>query len=155
MTASFTASPCSARFGLLRRWVGPLSALAALFAFDAPLAAAPEPADILIVGGTVITMDAARRVIDDGAVAIVGDRIAAVGSTAELTARFRPRNMIDAHRKIVMPGLIDGHGHAGHELLKTLGADSDDWTKSRSACTRTDRRRNSGAPTRCSRGSSG
>ena len=127
MTAGFTASACTATLGLLRRWVGPLSALAALFAFDALLAAAPEPTDILIVGGTVITMDAARRVIDDGAVAIVGDRIAAVGTTAELTARFRPRKLIDAHRKIVTPGLIDGHGHAGHELLKTLGTDSDDW----------------------------
>jgi 5-methylthioadenosine/S-adenosylhomocysteine deaminase len=36
------------------------------------------------------------------------------------------RELIYAHRKIVMPGPIDGHGHAGHELLKTLGADSDD-----------------------------
>ena len=26
-----------------------------------------------------------------------------------------------------MPGLIDGHGHAGHELLKTLAADDDNW----------------------------
>ena len=60
MTAGFTASACTATLGLLRRWVGPLSALAALFAFDALLAAAPEPTDILIVGGTVITMDAAR-----------------------------------------------------------------------------------------------
>jgi 5-methylthioadenosine/S-adenosylhomocysteine deaminase len=127
MAAGFTTSACSARLGLLRRWVGPLSALTALLVFNAPLAATPEPADILIVGGTVITMDAARRVIDDGTVAIVGNRIAAVGTTAELSARFQPRELIDAHRKIVMPGLIDGHGHAGHELLKTLGADSDDW----------------------------
>ncbi|MFT3975570.1 MAG: amidohydrolase family protein [Sphingomonas bacterium] len=90
-------------------------------------AAAPEPADILITDGTIVTMDPARRVIDDGAVAIVGNRIAAVGTTAELRARFNPREVIDARRKIVMPGLIDGHGHAGHELLKTLGADRDDW----------------------------
>src|SRR5262249_48895279 len=78
MTAGFTASACSAGLGALPGWVGRLSVLAALLVFDAPLAAAPEPADVLIVGGTVITMDAARRVIDDGAVAIVGDRIAAV-----------------------------------------------------------------------------
>lgn len=90
-------------------------------------AADTEPADILITDGTIVTMDPARRVIDDGAVAIVGNRIAAVGTTAELKARFRPRETIDARRKIVMPGLIDGHGHAGHELLKTLGADGDDW----------------------------
>ncbi len=86
-----------------------------------------EPVDILITGGTVITMDSARRVLDGGAVAISGDRIVAVGSTDEVTARFAPRETIDARRKIVMPGLIDGHGHAGHGLVKSLGMDTDDW----------------------------
>ncbi len=85
------------------------------------------PVDILITGGTVITMDPARRVIEDGAVAIAGDRIVAVGETKQLAATYVARERIDARRKIVMPGLIDGHGHAGHGLLKTLGADSDDW----------------------------
>ncbi|MCC6769759.1 MAG: amidohydrolase family protein [Gemmatimonadaceae bacterium] len=86
-----------------------------------------EPVDILITGGTVITMDSTRRVLDDGAVAISGDRIVAVGPTDEVTARFAPRETIDARRKIVMPGLIDGHGHAGHGLVKSLGMDTDDW----------------------------
>lgn len=88
-----------------------------------------QGADILITGGTVITMDSARRVIDDGAVAIVGTRIAAVGTTDELRERFRAREVIDARRKIVMPGLIDGHGHAGHGLLKTLGTDIGQWNQ--------------------------
>jgi 5-methylthioadenosine/S-adenosylhomocysteine deaminase len=90
-------------------------------------ASSQQGADLLITGGTVITMDSDRRVIEDGAVAIVGNRIAAVGTTAELQARFRPREVIDARRKIVMPGLIDGHGHAGHGLLKTLGTDIGRW----------------------------
>jgi len=90
-------------------------------------AVAAERADILITGGTVITMDQDRRVLDNGAIAIVGKRIAAVGTAAELRARFRAGQVIDARRKVVMPGLIDGHGHAGHELLKTLAADSDKW----------------------------
>ena len=85
------------------------------------------PADILITNGTVITMDSGRRVIENGAVAIVRDRIVAVGTTADLTARFSPREVIDASRKIVMPGLIDGHGHAGHGLVKTLGTDTRQW----------------------------
>ena len=79
--------------------------------------------DILITGGTVITMDPRRRVIEDGAVAIAADRIKAVGSSAELARAFRARRTIDARRKVVMPGLIDGHGHAGHGLLKSLGTD--------------------------------
>ena len=86
-----------------------------------------QPVDILITGGTVITMDSARRVREDGAVAISGDRIIAVGPTAELQAKYAPAQTIDAHRKIVMPGLIDGHGHAGHGLVKSLGMDTDEW----------------------------
>lgn len=82
-----------------------------------------QAVDILITGGTVITMDADRRVIEDGGVAIAGDRIVAVGPSAEIAARFRGARVIDAARKVVMPGLIDGHGHAGHGLLKSLGTD--------------------------------
>ena len=86
-----------------------------------------QPVDILITGGTIVTMDSARRVLEDGAVAISGDRIIAVGPTAELEARYAATQTIDAHRKIVMPGLIDGHGHAGHGLVKSLGMDTDEW----------------------------
>lgn len=82
-----------------------------------------EQASILITHGTVVTMDSTRRVIEDGALAIVGDRIVDVGTTADLTARYRGGTTIDATHKVVMPGLIDGHGHAGHGLVKTLGAD--------------------------------
>ena len=114
---------------LLRRSVMlAVSFFGALFAvLGAVHAAGAERADILITDGTVITMDRDRRVLDDGAIAIVGNRIAAVGTTAELRARFHASQVIDARRKVVMPGLIDGHGHAGHELLKTLAADSDNW----------------------------
>jgi cytosine/adenosine deaminase-related metal-dependent hydrolase len=92
-------------------------------------ATSQQSADLLITGGTVITMDSARRVIDDGAVAILGNRIIAVGTTAELRGRFRSARILDATRKVVMPGLIDGHGHAGHGLLKTLGTDIGGWNR--------------------------
>ncbi len=42
------------------------------------------PCDLLFDGGVVITLDADRRVIEDGAVAVVGDRIIAVGTSTEL-----------------------------------------------------------------------
>jgi 5-methylthioadenosine/S-adenosylhomocysteine deaminase len=87
-------------------------------------------ADILIVGGTVITMDPARRVIEDGAVAIEGAQIVAVGPTAEVRAAHTAPRVIDARRKAVLPGLIDCHAHAGHGLVKTLGAgDGDVWNE--------------------------
>jgi cytosine/adenosine deaminase-related metal-dependent hydrolase len=90
-------------------------------------ASEPQPADILITGGTIITMDPERRVLENAAVAVVGDRIAAIGPTEELEARFDPEQVIDAGQNVVMPGLIDGHGHAGHGLVKSLGTDTGEW----------------------------
>lgn len=85
-------------------------------------------ADILITGGIVVTMDPARRVIEDGAVAITADRIVAVGDSAAIAAAHPAPKHIDARRKIIMPGLIDGHAHAGHGLVKTMGGgDGDAW----------------------------
>ncbi len=87
-----------------------------------------EHIDLLIEHGTVISMDAQRRVIDDGAVAVRADRIVAVGTTAELRARFTATKTINAYRKAVLPGLIDSHAHAGHGMLRTMGAgDADSW----------------------------
>ncbi|MFN0099937.1 MAG: amidohydrolase family protein [Gemmatimonadaceae bacterium] len=101
--------------------------LFALACSTAPSTGDREAVDLLITNGTVITMDSGRRVIDSGAVAIRADRIVAVGTTAELAAKYIATETIDATRKIVMPGLIDGHGHAGHGLVKTLGMDTEQW----------------------------
>jgi cytosine/adenosine deaminase-related metal-dependent hydrolase len=88
-----------------------------------------EDIDVLIERGCVITLDATRRVIDDGAVAVKGERIVAVGETRTLKQRYRAARVIDARRKAVLPGLIDAHAHAGHAMLKTIGgANGDAWT---------------------------
>lgn len=85
-------------------------------------------ADLLITGGTVITMDAARRVIVDGGVAVADGRIIAVGPRADVEAAHPGTIRIDATGRAVLPGLIDSHGHAGHGLVKTLGSgDSAAW----------------------------
>jgi cytosine/adenosine deaminase-related metal-dependent hydrolase len=76
--------------------------------------------DLIISGGTVLTMDDADRVIDDGAVAIVGNAIVAVGPRAELLARFDAARTLDAQHRAILPGLIDTYGHAGHGLAKGL-----------------------------------
>ncbi len=82
--------------------------------------------DLLIRGGTVITMDRDRRVIRDGAVAVAGNSIVAVGPAADLPQRAA--RVIDATGHAILPGLIDGHAHAGHGLVKTLGGgDSSAW----------------------------
>jgi cytosine/adenosine deaminase-related metal-dependent hydrolase len=78
--------------------------------------------DLLLTHATVVTMDPERRILEDGAVAIDGGRIAAVGPTAELAGAPAGRT-IDCRGRAIIPGLIDAHGHGGHSLLKTLGAD--------------------------------
>jgi cytosine/adenosine deaminase-related metal-dependent hydrolase len=78
-------------------------------------------ADLLITGGYLVTMDPERRVIEDGAVAIEDGRIVAVGETQAVLAAHSAPKTIDARRKVIMPGLIDVHAHAGHGLIKTLG----------------------------------
>ena len=88
----------------------------------------PAQLDLLIEHGTVITVDGARRVIEDGAVAVLADRIVAVGTTADLQAKYVAKQTINAFRKAVLPGLIDCHAHAGHGLLKTMGGgDAQAW----------------------------
>lgn len=77
--------------------------------------------DLLFSGGTVITMDDTRRVIDDGAVAVRADRIVDVGPSEFLALRYRSGRTIDAAGKVLIPGLIDVHAHAGHGLIKTMG----------------------------------
>ncbi|WP_420402666.1 amidohydrolase family protein [Nisaea sp.] len=76
--------------------------------------------NFVIEGGTVVTMDGARRVIDRGTVHIRDGRIAAVG---ESEAPEDGVERIDASGMLVLPGLIDAHAHAGHALVKTLASD--------------------------------
>jgi 5-methylthioadenosine/S-adenosylhomocysteine deaminase len=77
----------------------------------------PESADVLIEG-TVITMDPDRRVIRDGAVAVSGDRIAAVGEAGELRERFEAERTLGGRRRMVLPGLIDCHNHLAQALVR-------------------------------------
>ncbi len=83
-----------------------------------------SPADLLIVhAAELLTMAAGPDgplrgaglrdpgVIVDGAVAIVGDRIVAVGTSAEILARYESPRRIDASNRVVMPGFVDPHTH--------------------------------------------
>ncbi len=87
-----------------------------------------RPADLLIIGGTVVTMDNDRRVIEDGAVAIKNGEIVAVGKAAELRGRSAKRT-INATGKAVIPGLINTHTHVPMSLFRGIADDLDlqDW----------------------------
>jgi 5-methylthioadenosine/S-adenosylhomocysteine deaminase len=76
--------------------------------------------DLLLRGGTVVTVDDQRRILDPGAIAITGNRIAAVGSPTEL-AGFDAVRTIDCAAKIVVPGFTDCHTHLFQTLARGLG----------------------------------
>jgi 5-methylthioadenosine/S-adenosylhomocysteine deaminase len=88
-----------------------------------------QPDDLLILGGTVVTMDSDRRVIEDGGVAIKDGNIVAVGTRAEIASRYRASQKIDATGKAVMPGLINAHTHIPMTLFRGLADDLNlnDW----------------------------
>lgn len=88
-------------------------------------AAEPEPADLLIVRGHVLTMNDRREVIRDGVVAIRGERIIAVGE-AGLAARFNARRTLDARGALVLPGMVNAHTHASMTVFRGLGDDVPD-----------------------------
>ncbi|MGC1913508.1 MAG: amidohydrolase [Candidatus Acidiferrales bacterium] len=95
----------------------------------AAFAQAKEKADLIVSNGTVVTMDAQHRILNQGAVAIRGDSIVAVGATDEILAQFDAPKIIDARGAIVMPGLINAHAHAAMSLFRGLADDLslDDW----------------------------
>lgn len=72
---------------------------------------APIIADLVISGATLITMDAQRRVIEDGAIAIAGERIAAVGKREALARTVQARQTLDGRRFVATPGFFDAHIH--------------------------------------------
>lgn len=82
-------------------------------------------ADLLIVGGTVVTMDKERRVIEDGAVAVKDGEVVLVGKRAAVTKNLRARQTIDAKGKIVIPGLINTHTHVPMSLFRGIADDLD------------------------------
>ncbi|MEM8534077.1 MAG: amidohydrolase family protein [Chloroflexota bacterium] len=82
-----------------------------------------ETVDILLTRGTVVTMDAHETIISDGAVALRGQNIVAVGTTAELTDRYTANETIDCKNCAIIPGLINGHAHVPMSLLRGLVSD--------------------------------
>jgi len=78
---------------------------------------------LVITNGLVVTMDPGRVIVENGAVAIDGADIVAVGPAADVTARFRGRDTLDARGQIVLPGLINTHTHAPMVLYRGLADD--------------------------------
>ena len=85
----------------------------------------PEHVDLLIEGCQVVTMNADRDIIRNGAVAVRGNAIVAVGKSSDLKARYQPARTIGGNRFVVTPGMVNTHIHITGEPL-TRGYVPDD-----------------------------
>jgi 5-methylthioadenosine/S-adenosylhomocysteine deaminase len=87
------------------------------------LAQGPRHISLVVTGGTVVTMNAARQVLTPGAVAIESGAIVAVGAPDAIAAVYRGAETIDAAGAVVLPGLINTHTHAPMVLYRGLADD--------------------------------
>mgnify|MGYP000864027040 FL=1 len=92
-------------------------------AMDKGAAADRLNVDVLLRGGTVVSMDAERHVWMPGSVALCGREIARVGSVDELDRDCQAARVIDCSDHVIMPGLINTHTHMPMSLLRGLADD--------------------------------
>src|ERR1700688_1772329 len=95
----------------------------------AMVAQTKQDVDLIVSGGTVVTMNGARTILDDGSVAIKGDAIVAVGSRGQVESQYKSAQTIDARGRLVLPGFINGHTHVPMTLFRGLHDDVtlNDW----------------------------
>lgn len=80
--------------------------------------------DLLITDTVVVTQDDARRIIERGAIAVRGNRIAAVGESAALEQQFPGLPRFAGRGLAVLPGFINAHTHTA---LTVLRGTVEDW----------------------------
>jgi 5-methylthioadenosine/S-adenosylhomocysteine deaminase len=100
--------------------------LALLLVFALPLAAA-ERADLLITGGTVVTM--AGPNIERGSVVVRDGEIIDVGPSADIDRKYTAKQTIRAGGHAITPGFVNAHTHAPMVLFRGIADDRDlmDW----------------------------
>ncbi|MCY4043933.1 MAG: amidohydrolase family protein [Cellvibrionales bacterium] len=79
--------------------------------------------DIIIKGDYLLPMDERNTIIEQGAVAIDGDKIVAVGEADSLINSYKAKEVIRGEGKILIPGLINGHTHSPMSLFRGFADD--------------------------------
>lgn len=80
-----------------------------------------QDADLIIKNGTLLTMDFKNSILENGFLAIRGDRISNIG-TGDMPS-IKATKIIDAKGGLVLPGLVNGHTHAAMTLFRGLADD--------------------------------
>jgi 5-methylthioadenosine/S-adenosylhomocysteine deaminase len=83
--------------------------------------------DTLITGATILTMDAERRIITDGAIAFTGDRIVAIGKRTDIEPTVEAAEIIDGRRFVITPGFINSHIHVTETLIKNFAPENTEF----------------------------
>jgi 5-methylthioadenosine/S-adenosylhomocysteine deaminase len=93
------------------------------------IASAREKVDLLVDGGTVVTMDSSRGILESGSIAVRGERILDIGPSGDIRKRYDAKRVISAKGRIVLPGLINTHTHAPMSLFRGIADDLklDEW----------------------------
>lgn len=78
---------------------------------------------MLFTNATIITMNPTREIITDGALLVEGNRIKALGKSAEMRRMHQEEELIDVGGKLIIPGLIDTHVHLAQALLRGCADD--------------------------------
>lgn len=79
--------------------------------------------DTIIAGGTILTLNENDTRIEEGALAIAGDTIVALGKAEEIKNQFVSCTLIEAENYLVMPGLVNGHTHAAMTCFRGIADD--------------------------------
>jgi 5-methylthioadenosine/S-adenosylhomocysteine deaminase len=112
-----------------------LSLRVACYVFTAVILIAPsssqskQPADLIVTGGLIVSMNPARTIYQDASIAIKNDSILAIAPRAEIEAKYISTHTIDARGKLILPGFINGHTHVPMTLFRGLHDDVtlNDW----------------------------
>ncbi len=75
---------------------------------------------MLFTNTTILTMNARREILTDGALLVTGDRIVEVAKTADLLARHPQEPITDLRGNITLPGLVDTHVHTAQCMLRGI-----------------------------------
>ncbi len=80
-------------------------------------------ADLLLINGMLLTMDADDKQFNPGAAAIRGEQIIAVGPSRQLEANVQAKKVLDVTGCVIIPGLVNAHTHAAMTLFRGLADD--------------------------------
>ena len=78
---------------------------------------------LLIEHAVVVTMDADRRILLDGAVLVDGARIVQVGRTSDVRPPRTPDRVIDGRHRLVLPGFVNTHVHLSEHINRGVMPD--------------------------------